>query len=335
MLTYVTEKDLKKKEYIITCSQFKRCLGILLGKQKTEYSKELYSAIFIMSTTKQDKPLASSNKPSQHRTDSASSAGTQTYQTTMDDERFTETVRKAVREAVRDELASILSQLESHESKIMDLEVYQEQNKKDIKRLNSVIQTQHAQLAKLENQVNEQEQYSKRNCLIFLGIPETKEENTTDVVQQIASEKLGINLPPTAVDRSHRLPRRNQGDGDDSRAPSGGGVTTRSAARGIQTSDGTQGRSRSMAAPRPIVVKFTSYQYRQEVIRNRRRLKGSRMAIMEQLTRKNQELLAKAKANSRIKDAWTRDGRIVALIPATGGRFITRGIRHETDLPGD
>ena len=57
------------------------------------------------------------------------------------------------------------------------------------------------------------------------------------------------------------------------------------------------------------------------------------MSIQEHLARKNQELLSKTRSNTEVKDAWTSDGKIVALIRATGGKFITRGIRGNDDLP--
>ena len=166
--------------------------------------------------------------------------------------------------------------------------------------------------------------------MLFFGVPESKEEDTTRLVCELAREKLHVDLRQSEIDRSHRLQRRNHdnegSDGSDG-APASGRVQTRNGRREDQS------QRNSHMAPRPLLVKFISYQTRMHVIKNRKLLKGSRMSIQEHLTKKNQNLLAKTRAHSAVKDAWTSDGKIVALIRATGGKFVTRGIRGENDLP--
>ena len=247
-------------------------------------------------------------------------------------ERLTEAVQKAVKEAASKEFANLMDKLNTQESKIMDLETTQQTQKHEIKKLKGVVDGYQSRIQRLEKETNDLEQYSKRNCLLFFGVPETKGEDTTEEVCKIAREKLHIDLNPSTIDRSHRLQRRNQGnDADNSpgATPASGRMQTRSGRR-----DDQSGQSNSAStAPRPLLVKFVSYQNRQRVIKNRKLLKGTRMSIQEHLTRKNQELLAKTRANTEVKDAWTSDGKIVALIRATGGKFITRGIRGNDDLP--
>lgn len=46
---------------------------------------------------------------------------------------------------------------------------------------------------------------SRRNNLIFYGIPETEEENCEDKLIQFLKEKLKVEISPTAVQRAHRL----------------------------------------------------------------------------------------------------------------------------------
>lgn len=251
----------------------------------------------------------------------------------MNSERLTEAICQAVKEAASQEFAKLMDQLEKHESRIMDLESVQQSQRKEIVKLNGLIEGYESRISRLENDTNNLEQYSKRNCILFFGVPETKEEDTTQLICKIAREKLRVDLQPSAIDRSHRLQRRSQANdaNDASRGtPSSGHMQTRSGRR----DQSNQGSSPS-AAPRPLLVKFVSYQSRQMVIKNRKLLKGSRMSIQEHLTRKNQDLLAKTRANPSVKEAWTSDGRIVALVRATGGKYITRGIRGVKDLPTD
>ena len=244
----------------------------------------------------------------------------------MSSERLTETIRQAVKEAASQAFAELMDQLEKQESRIMDLESVQQSQKKEIAKLNGLVEGYESRISRLENDTNNLEQYSKRNCILFFGVPETKEEDTTQLVCKIAREKLRIDLQPSAIDRSHRLQRRSQGN-DANDAPPSDRRQTRSGQR-----DGNSQGSSPSTAPRPLLVKFVSYQSRQLVIKNRKLLKGSRMSIQEHLTRKNQDLLAKTRANPSVKEAWTSDGRIVALVRA-GGKYITRGIRGVKDLP--
>ena len=51
----------------------------------------------------------------------------------------------------------------------------------------------------------DQEARSRRNNLIFHGIPETEEENCEDKLIQFVKEKLKVEISPTAVQRAHRL----------------------------------------------------------------------------------------------------------------------------------
>ena len=56
------------------------------------------------------------------------------------------------------------------------------------------------------------------------------------------------------------------------------------------------------------------------------------MGIEEDLTKSNAQLLQKTKEYSKVLAAWPSDGRIIALIPASGGRTMKRLITKESDL---
>jgi len=56
----------------------------------------------------------------------------------------------------------------------------------------------------LELSVNELEQYSRRPCLEFQGIPYTKDESTDELIIELA-QKIGVNICNSAINISHRL----------------------------------------------------------------------------------------------------------------------------------
>ena len=64
---------------------------------------------------------------------------------------------------------------------------------------------------KLENLVDQQEQYSRRNCLLVYRIAETNDENTDDIVLKTINERLDVNIAENEIDRSHRICRKKDG----------------------------------------------------------------------------------------------------------------------------
>ena len=103
------------------------------------------------------------------------------------------------------------------------------------------------------------EQYGRRNCLIFHGIDDAFNKgvgkSTDNIIIDVVNDKLGITIHPSDLDRLHRLMRKIKS-----------------------------------TKPRPIVVKFTSYNVKVEVYRQQRKLKGSGIVITESLTKTHLEL---------------------------------------------
>ena len=63
-------------------------------------------------------------------------------------------------------------------------------------------------MAALKDELEEAEQYSRRNCLVFHGIAEDKGESTSGVVMEIIRNQLEISDDKVSmkdIDRSHRL----------------------------------------------------------------------------------------------------------------------------------
>ena len=62
----------------------------------------------------------------------------------------------------------------------------------------------------LENQLDRQEQYSRRNCILIHGITETQDEKTDDISLCTINEHLELELTEKQLDRTHRLVIQNQ-----------------------------------------------------------------------------------------------------------------------------
>ena len=68
-------------------------------------------------------------------------------------------------------------------------------------------------IEKLENLVDRQEQYSRRNCFLVHGVAETNDENTDGLILKTINEKLDVDLTENQIDRSHRFGRKNDRQG--------------------------------------------------------------------------------------------------------------------------
>ena len=143
-------------------------------------------------------------------------------------------------------------------------------------------------------QLDEQEQYSRRNCLVFHGVTE-QQKDTTTAVTDLCSRSLGVTVDSRSIDRSHRFGKPN-------------------------------------GEPRPIIVKFTNYEQQQKISSVKRKLKGAKTAITENLTRRRSALLQKARSTTGLTAVWSMDGRMVCL--TSSGRKVNTTTERELQQLG-
>ena len=76
---------------------------------------------------------------------------------------------------------------------------------KIISELQKNVNDMSATIESLKGCLDRQEQYSRRNCLLIHGLPESKNENTDELVIDTIKEKMGEETEKDEIDRSHRL----------------------------------------------------------------------------------------------------------------------------------
>ena len=59
-------------------------------------------------------------------------------------------------------------------------------------------------------QVDEQEQYSRRNCLLIDGLEEIQNEDSDTLSINIINELLGLDIQLSDIDRTHRICNKNK-----------------------------------------------------------------------------------------------------------------------------
>ena len=128
----------------------------------------------------------------------------------------------------------------------------------------------------LENKIDRQEQYSRRNCILIYWIGENKEENT----DQQAIDFINYNLD-TKIDEIDEIDRSH----------------------GIGCYDKAKKKAR------PIIMKFARQNVRGRVFREKRKLKGTGKSITESLTTKRIGQLNDAREKYGFNNVWSYDGK--------------------------
>ena len=129
--------------------------------------------------------------------------------------------------------------------------------------------------------MDEQQQYSRRTCLLVHGIKEkegTAKETVEEVeekVREVFENKVKVKLDVKDISRTHRL-----------------------------------GKKRDAGKPRPIIVRFLSYRQRHQIFVAKKNLKGSRITVTENLTKKRYQLLQECIKHFEKENVWSLDGRV-------------------------
>ena len=146
-----------------------------------------------------------------------------------------------------------------------------------IKNLKKEVNNLSDRLENAEKRLEDQEQYSRRNCLLLHGIEETDKEDTDQLVLDVINKDMEIDLPISAIERTHRI------------------------------GNPKQKRKKS----RPIIVKFVRYYDRKNIYVNKKCLKGKGVSVTESLTKFRMTKLLEAREIHGFSNVWTIDGRIM------------------------
>ena len=174
---------------------------------------------------------------------------------------------------------------------------------------NAVIESLRETVAEQQKTINELEQYSRKNCINIAGVKE-KDRESVRVLAKDIGRAVGVNVTDGDIDTAHRIGRQVEGK------------------------------------VRPIIVKFTTFDKRQELYQARRKLRaasapaGSSLSdaelrlifVSDNLTATNRGIMYAArqlKNDGKIAAAWTDAGRMKIRVTADGP---TKVIRSMDDL---
>ena len=110
------------------------------------------------------------------------------------------------------DLSELTEAIDLISGKFDDYESERREKDKIIKELKSEVSDLNISVKNLENQLDYQEQYSHRNCILIHGITETQDENTDDISLRTINEHLELELTEKELDRTHRIGNTKSGN---------------------------------------------------------------------------------------------------------------------------
>ena len=171
----------------------------------------------------------------------------------------------------------VTESLDALSKKIDELETEIKNKDEKIQLLENRVEILEEEKESQGKEIDDLEQYSRRNCLLLHGVVEMNAECTDDIIIKTCAEELGIDVKQEDLDRSHRLGKVKRNDNK----------------------------------PRPIIVKFARYAVRNKVFSNKKKLKGKKLLITESLTVYRMKLLDEARQKYGVRNVWTYDGRVM------------------------
>ena len=119
-------------------------------------------------------------------------------------------VNKVIERILSGVTEQLLERIERNAGNILELQVAFDRKKEEVDRLHVGLEKQRDTIVRLDNELEDLKQYSRRNNIRVFGSPESPDENTDVVVMDTVREKLGVELLPSDIDRSHRVGKARQ-----------------------------------------------------------------------------------------------------------------------------
>lgn len=187
-------------------------------------------------------------------------------------------------EIVEGDLHSRAKEIEGLQKEVASLKVTCEEQKTENKSLRTEIETKVEKNEKLIQQnVNELEQYERRNNIRISGIRDSEDERTCFQTMEVVCLELnkhmaGLHISPNDIDIAHRLGKYKHDKN------------------------------------RNIIVRFVSRAMKIRVFKHRKELKNVDIYVNEDLTKLNQDVLTSVRVKQKdvIEQAWSFEGKIYA-----------------------
>jgi arginyl-tRNA synthetase len=133
------------------------------------------------------------------------------------------------------------------------------------------------ELEQIKIELNRQAQYTRKDNLRMFGVKEKDDEDCKKVVCTVINKSLDVNIVPSDIAVAHRLPK--------------------------------SGKQKH----RPIIVRLKDHSLRWDILKVRKKLKGTGISIAEDITRENFKLMMEAQVSDCFTSVWFTNGKVKAV----------------------
>ena len=161
-----------------------------------------------------------------------------------------------------------LDQLAGFQNELATMRKVLEEVKYELLTVKKENEEQKRRILELEDRVDYQDNQSRRDNLVIRGIPESKGETREECAEEIVrlGQQIGVELARSDFTRAHRVPCKT--------------------------------------GPRPIIAKFTSSRKREEMLKEKKYLRGTDIFVMEDFSQRVAE--QRKVLYDEAKKKWTK-----------------------------
>lgn len=178
--------------------------------------------------------------------------------------------------SIRANMDLIMDEVDSLKDTCTNLKAMVEGKEKEIKELTDTISYLKEERVETTRKVDECENFQRRGNVRITGLPEKKGEDPLKAAQKFLHARA-FNVPLEKIHSAHRIGRSYSGK------------------------------------PRPLLVRFLDHKTRDDVIKDRRKLKGSGRTISEDVSQLTMKTLMRVQRSDGIKNAWVWNGKVFAI----------------------
>lgn len=193
---------------------------------------------------------------------------------------FDEKITKLFAKFKEEIMDTVKSSLRKMQESIDGLKERVEACEMEVKDNSSIVKTGQCnceqEIKRLKIDLNRQAQYSRAYNVRIFGVEETVQEDVCMEVTSLIGGSLGVKIKKSDIAAAHRLPSTNKD------------------------------------RPKPIIVRFYEKEVKFQVLKVRKKLKGTGKSITEDMTIDNVKLVNRAENSGVFTSVWFSNGRVHA-----------------------
>lgn len=183
---------------------------------------------------------------------------------------------------LKESLKGVTTEIQKLTGDLFDLKQENTTMKEEIRQLKKAHESTEEKLRLCELKVSDCEmktvrlaQHSRKSNIRVFKLPEKAKEDAVEEVAQLLRSKLKVNITRDSIDAAHRLPKTGTKD-----------------------------------TPAQVIVKFHRRADKQQVMQNRKLLKGTGISIADDLCPEIAALMNRVRKDTKVSDVWSWQGKV-------------------------